>query len=187
MTKQEIQTMQKKIGVEPDGFWGPQSITACQAHLRQPMPAKNPWPATNQPSLTQFYGQPGDESKLTALNVEGLGIEYDGKPVRIIRCHAKIAASLKRILTAISQGPHRQILKKYAGCFNNRPMRGGTLPSLHARAAAIDLDPESNANHTPWPTHATMPLEVMEEFAKEGWLPAGAFWHRDGMHFQATA
>jgi hypothetical protein len=31
-----------------------------------------------------------------------------------------------------------------------------------------------------------MPIEVMEEFAKEGWLPAGAFWSRDAMHFQAT-
>jgi hypothetical protein len=26
----------------------------------------------------------------------------------------------------------------------------------------------------------------MEEFAKEGWLSAGAFWSRDAMHFQAT-
>jgi hypothetical protein len=26
----------------------------------------------------------------------------------------------------------------------------------------------------------------MEEFAKEGWLAAGAFWGRDAMHFQAT-
>jgi hypothetical protein len=31
-----------------------------------------------------------------------------------------------------------------------------------------------------------MPIEVMEEFAKEGWLPAGAFWSRDSMHFQST-
>jgi hypothetical protein len=27
---------------------------------------------------------------------------------------------------------------------------------------------------------------VMEEFAKEGWLAAGAFWSRDSMHMQAT-
>jgi hypothetical protein len=31
-----------------------------------------------------------------------------------------------------------------------------------------------------------MPIQVMEEFAKEGWLAAGAFWGRDAMHFQAT-
>ena len=65
-------------------------------------------------------------------------------------------------------------------------MRGGSLPSLHARGAAIDLDPGTNGLHTPWPTRATMPLEVMECFAREGWLAAGAFWGRDAMHFQAT-
>ena len=90
------------------------------------------------------------------------------------------------ILTAISKGPHRRILEKYAGCFNNRAMRGGSLPSLHARGAAVDFDPDNNGNHVSWPTRATMPLEVMEEFAKEGWIAAGAFWGRDAMHFQAT-
>jgi hypothetical protein len=65
-------------------------------------------------------------------------------------------------------------------------MRGGSLPSLHARGAAIDLDADNNGNHVAWPVRATMPLEVMEAFAREGWLSAGAAWLRDGMHFQAT-
>ena len=186
MTQKEIQDMQAKIGVEPDGFWGPKSIAACQAHLRKLMPNPSPWPETNQAALTNFYGPAGDESKLTTINVAPLGMLYEGKPVRIIRCHAKVAESLKRILTAISKGPHRKVLEKYAGVFNNRAMRGGNLPSLHARGAAIDLDPDSNSNHTPWPTRATMPLEVMEEFAKEGWISAGAFWGRDAMHMQTT-
>ena len=89
-----------------------------------------------------------------------------------------MADSLKRIFTALSKGPHKAVLEQYAGCFNNRPMRGGSLPSLHARGAAVDLDPDSNGNHVAWPTRATMPLEVMEEFAKEGWLCAGAFGQR---------
>jgi hypothetical protein len=186
MTHKEIQDMQAKIGTTPDGFWGPKSIAACQEYLRKLMPNPSPWPETNQAALTKFYGAAGDESKLTTINVASLGIQYEGKPVRIIRCHAKVAESLKRILTALSKGPHRKVLERYAGCYNNRLMRGGSLPSLHARAAAVDFDPESNGNHTPWPTRATMPLEVMEEFAKEGWMPAGAFWQRDSMHFQAT-
>jgi hypothetical protein len=65
-------------------------------------------------------------------------------------------------------------------------MRGGTRPSTHARGIAIDLAPVWNGNATPWPAKATMPLAVMEQFAREGWLPAGAFWGRDAMHFQAT-
>jgi hypothetical protein len=111
---------------------------------------------------------------------------YDGKPVRSVRCHRKVAASLKRILTALSKGPHKSVLTQYAGCYNNRTMRGGSLPSLHARGAAVDLDPDSNGNHVTWPNRATMPLGVMEEFAREGWKSAGAFWSRDGMHHEAT-
>ena len=91
------------------------------------MPKKNPWPATDQASLTKFYGAAGDESKLVRLDVTGLGLKYEGKPVKVIRCHGKVADSLKRALVEISQGPARAVLEKYAGCFNDRPMRGGGL------------------------------------------------------------
>lgn len=186
MNQLDIIAMQQRIGVVTDGFWGPKSIAACQSYLRALMPKKNPWPDTSQAALTKFYGDPGDESQLIAVNVEGLGMLYEGKPVRVIRCHNKVAASLCRILQAIKSSPSASVLKQYAGCYNNRSMRGGSLPSLHARGAAIDLDPDHNGNHIPWPTRATMPLDVMEAFAREGWTPAGAFWGRDAMHFQAT-
>ena len=184
--RDDIIALQLKIGASPDGFWGPKSIAATQKHLRRLMPAVNPWPKTDEKSLAEFYGAPGDENQLVALNVEGLGIGYDGKPVTAMRCHKRVAASLKRVLTEISKGRHAKLLKHYAGCYNHRPMRGGTRPSLHARGAAIDIDPETNGLVTHWPMKATMPLEVMEAFAREGWLPAGAFWSRDAMHFQAT-
>jgi hypothetical protein len=186
MTRAQIQEMQKRIGATPDGFWGPQSIAACQKHLRKLMPKPHPWPKSDQASLTAFYGAAGDESKLVLIDVQGLGIEYDRKAVRVIRCHAKVADSLKRILQDIAAGPHAAILREYAGVYNNRTMRNGTSPSLHARGAAIDLAPDANANSTHWPIRATMPLGVMESFAREGWLPAGAFWGRDAMHFQST-
>jgi hypothetical protein len=185
MTKDRIKRIQAKIGAEVDGFWGPRSIAACQAYLRSLMPADANWPGTSQAALQGFYGSPGDESQLVSLNVDGLGLRYDGQPVRSIRCHDKVADSLKRILTELAK-THPGILVQYAGVFNNRPMRGGSLPSLHARGAALDLAPDANANKTPWPVVADMPLEVMEAFAREGWTPAGAFWGRDAMHFQAT-
>jgi hypothetical protein len=186
MNQEQIKAIQSKIGTTPDGFWGPKSIAACQSYLRKLMPLQNPWPKTDQTSLTKFYGTAGDESQLVNLDVVGLGVLYDGKSVKTIRCHKNVAESLKRVLTAISKSPNSHLLKEYAGCYNNRKMRGGSLPSLHARGAAIDLFPSSNGNHTIWPTKATMPLEIMEEFSKEGWLSAGAFWNRDAMHFQAT-
>ena len=45
MTRRDIQLMQEKIGVTPDGFWGPVSIKACQDHLRKMAALPNHWPA----------------------------------------------------------------------------------------------------------------------------------------------
>lgn len=182
----EIIALQKRLKVEPDGFWGPKSIAAAQAHLRALMPKKNPWPKSSQADLQAFYGSPGDESKLVNLDVSGLGISYDNRPVKNIRCHRRVSESLERILIALNASPHKAILRRFDGCYANRPMRNGRLPSLHARGAAIDFDAESNGLNTPWPVRATMPFEIMEIFASEGWLPAGAFWHRDAMHFQSS-
>lgn len=185
MNRAEIIRTQQVIGVQPDGFWGPKSIAACQKYLRGLMPTPNPWPKSDQKSLTAFYGEPGDESKHTRISVSGLGVKYGGKPVKEILCHQKVSASLLRVIQTLAKS-HPEILALYDGCYNDRPMRGGTLPSLHARAAAIDFASGTNGNKTSWPVSATMPIEVMAAFAREGWLAAGAFWGRDAMHFQAT-
>src|SRR6478672_5569472 len=76
MSPQQIKEIQTKIGVEADGFWGPISTRACEDYLRQFMPKPNPWPKTDQASLTAFYGKPGDESKRTRIDVTGLGVKY---------------------------------------------------------------------------------------------------------------
>ena len=178
--------MQKVIGVTPDRFWGPRSIAAVQLYLRSFMPSPNPWPTQDWRALTAFYGLPGDLSRHEQIYVSGLGVCYLGKPVKSITVHKRVAASLLSILTDIAASPHAAILRQYAGVYNNRLMRGGTSPSLHARAAAIDLAPGANGNLVHWPTRATMPLDVMVVFARHGWLSAGAFWQRDSMHFQAT-
>ena len=186
MTQQQIKDMQRRIGATPDGFWGPRSIAACKAHLLRMMPKPNPWPATDQRSLQRFYGSPGDESRLVPLNVVGLGIQYDEKKVNTIRCHHKVAKSLGLILEELDASRFAYLLWTYEGCYNNRNMRGRSVPSLHARGAAIDFMAATNGMNMVWPTRSTMPLEVMEIFAKHGWVAAGAFWGYDGMHFQAT-
>jgi hypothetical protein len=185
MNRQEIKELQAAVNTAPDGIWGNDSISKCQAHLRRLMPSPNPWPESGQSSLRAFYGSPGDESQLVNLPVDGLGVRYLGAPVKTVRCHRKVAESLGRVIEQLSNiAP--DILLEYAGCFNNRSVRGGSAPSLHAYGAAIDFAPDTNGNNAHWPTNSTMPLKVMEAFAREGWLPAGAFWHRDAMHFQAT-
>jgi hypothetical protein len=185
MTRNQLITLQERIGTTPDGFWGPKSIQACQRHLRAMMPKPNPWPKQDAQSLIRFYGTPG-EKNLVNLPVNHLPIRYAGNPVKSIRCHGLVADSLLRVLADIASGPHAKILTEYAGCYNYRPMRNGTRISTHAWGIAIDLAAEYNANSRNWPVSAAMPIGVMESFAREGWLAAGAFWGRDAMHFQAT-
>ena len=81
MTKEEIISMQKKIGVTADGFWGPKSNEACKKYLRSLMPAKNPWPKSDQASLRKFYGTPGDESNLVSVAFP-FPTFYEGKTVK---------------------------------------------------------------------------------------------------------
>lgn len=190
MKAAEIKAMQRQLGVEPDGFWGPVSQSACRTHLRRLMPVPNPWPATDSASLRAFYGDPGDEDNLVTIEFP-FPMFYDGKRVTKTRVHRKCADSLTRILKdirdLIPQRPDIQDeAEDYGGVFNFRLKRGGTSYSLHAYGAAIDLDADDNTFRDAWPVIADMPLPIMEAFAREGWVAAGAFWGYDAMHFQAT-
>lgn len=190
MTTEQIQRMQRVLGVNPDGFWGPKSIQRCKDHLFGLMPIPNPWPFPTREGLREFYGEPGDEANLVAIEFP-YPMFYGGQRVTKTRCHKKVAASLLRILKNIGErgAGTREILEPaqdYGGIFNFRNKRGGTSLSVHAWGAAIDLDADDNSFRDPWPLVADMPLSVMEEFAKEGWTSAGAFWGYDAMHFQAT-
>lgn len=189
MNRAQIIALQERVGTTPDGFWGPKSIATCQKHLRALMPQPSVWPRSSQASLRAFYGDPAKGEvapRLRQADVSGLGLRYDGKPVRMITAHERCVESLVRVLRAVAAGPHAAVLAEFAGIYNHRPKRDGSTWSLHAYGAAIDLKPATNGLHTHWPTRADMPIEVMEAFAREGWLPAGAFWSRDAMHFQAT-
>lgn len=190
MNTEEIKSMQSRIGVLADGFWGPKSIAACKAHLRRLMPTDNPWPNPDQSSLRAFYGAPGDESNLVTVTFP-YPMFYEGKRTFKTRVNRKCADSLLRVLSAIgkSYGTDRGTMEEaedYGGVYNFRLKRGGSSYSLHAYGAAIDLDADDNTFRDNWPMKADMPLSIMEEFAREGWISAGAFWGYDAMHHQAT-
>jgi len=186
MTRAEIMAMQERVGVEPDGFFGPKSIAAVQRHLRALMPSPNPWPKSDQASLRKFYGAPDDNGGIVSIPApEWLRLYDTQQPVKTIPCHEKVAESLLRALDA-AYAAAPDFASRFFGCHVDRNMRGGSLPSLHAYGAAIDLAASTNGNKTHWPTKADMPLQVMEAFALEGWLSAGAFWSRDAMHMQSS-
>lgn len=173
-----------------DGFWGPASIRACRAYVRSLMPATSPWPAPNAAALRKFYGAPGQESMLTRI-VFPFPMTYEGRPVTSTRAHMKCAASLLRVLTDIVTRHGKndgvmEVASRYSGCYENRLKTNGSTPSTHAHGAGFDLDAEHNSFVESWPMKATMPLEIIECFAREGWVSAAVFWGYDAMHEQAT-
>lgn len=189
MTLQEIKDIQKKVGTNPDGFWGPESIEDCQKYLCSIMPSQR-WPGSDEKSLQKFYGEPGDEENLVVVKFP-FPVFYDNELVKTTRVHEKCADSFLRILQDVwdrHQGDTRIIhaIQRYSGCFNFRKKRGGSTLSVHAYGAAVDFDDLNNSFHSSWPMKAAMPFEIVEAFAREGWKSAGAFWGYDAMHFQAT-
>jgi len=186
MTKKQIVALQERVGTTPDGFWGPKSIAACKRHLKALMPKNSPWPSPSGGELRRFYGHHSDNTPIIRVDAPSWMRLYDSnKRVKSIYVHKRCADSLLRALEAAHKKAP-DFVKRYFGCHVDRSMRGGSRPSTHAYGAAIDLAASTNRNKQSWPISANMPIEVMEEFAKEGWTPAGAFWGRDAMHFQAT-
>jgi hypothetical protein len=201
MTQKEIENMQRRVNLwlaetdqpllEVDGFWGPKSQAASRRYLRSLMPVPNPWPSSDQRSVQAFYGKPGDESQLVSIEFP-FPMFYGGKRVTRTRCHRKVAASLLRILERLGDrfSRNREVMEEaedYGGIFNFRPKRGSSSLSLHSWGIAIDLDADDNTFRNTWPLQADMPLEICEEFAREGWTSAGVFWGYDAMHHEATS
>lgn len=194
MNLEQIRTIQETIGAEPDGFWGPISTKACRNYLRARMPVSHPFPTSRQ--VTAFYGRHGEPngsySPPTVKIDLPFDIYYGDRPVNILRPHEKCAESLLHAFELLASRFPTEYARRtagiltYDGLYNPRPMRGGTAWSMHSWAIAIDLCAAKNGNTVHWPTGASMPLAVMECFAEAGWTPAGAFWSRDAMHFEAV-
>lgn len=197
MTQQQIADIQRRIGATPDGFWGPKSIAACQAHLKKRMP-KGRFPTQAQVSSGKSifgpHGVPGGYTPpMKSIRLPFVLHLYGdaGQTVPTIKAHEKCADALlsvfQRLKDAYPTTEERKAagILDYFGLYNPRAVRGGSSWSMHSWAIAIDLDANRNGNTTHWPTKSTMPLTVMECFAAEGWLSAGAFWSRDAMHSQA--
>ena len=78
-------------------------------------------------------------------------------------------------------------LDRFGGCYNYRPMRGGSALSTHAWGAAVDLDPERN--QLTWgadkAAFAAPEYEAFWQIVEaHGAVSLGRSRNRDWMHFQ---
>jgi hypothetical protein len=192
-----------------DGLWGPQTEYACDMlayhheHGRLPPPFRdetpldvnpNGWPRQTEAELIRHYGEIGkNQTMLTLPYPHRLAWDLR-KTVKKFSCHEKVHDSALRVLTRVlaHYGPERipeLRLDRWAGCLNERKMRGGTRWSLHAWGIAIDYDSEFNGYN--WGRdRATLAQPEYDPWwrfwEEEGWVSLGRTRNFDWMHVQAA-
>lgn len=210
-----IQNILREKGLDPgpvDGFWGPSTEFAFDqamhpsessdwrdGQVEEDLSIENPngWPNADQTSLIEFYGQPGDSSNLTQIELP-FPMRIAWNPSQVVTkttVHKKCAESLLRILNEILDHYgldeiQRLRIDHFGGVYNVRKKRGGSTWSSHAFAAAIDLDPANNKLRmkAPEASFSQSPyIPMIKAFESEGWTSLGRAKNYDWMHFQATA
>lgn len=193
-------------GIEIDGDYGPK--TAARVKVLRAAAKKSPdgiwftdepdepekptgklWPRwANESELRAFY------TPITIVTITPpypLRIKLDSgwKPLKTLRCHAKVAGSISRILMEIKSHYNGDLaairkagMDSCGGMYVDRPVTGGKRKSMHAYGAAIDLGVERNQLGT----KGDMPKAVIAIFKDEGWRWGGDYTGRkDPMHFEA--
>jgi hypothetical protein len=87
---------------------------------------------------------------------------------------------LKTALTNLITRGYIDELKTWDGCFNIRPMRGGTNYSLHSWGIAIDV----NAATNPYGGPVNMTPGFVSCWIDAGFDWGGVWRTKDGQHFQ---
>ncbi len=204
-------TLQQVDAGPVDGFWGPQTQYAFELLQHREnygdwpplwrdwvLPNTNPnnWPDENEAALTAFYGPPCNEAALVNVDLPyTMRLAWDlNTSLNRIRCHNKVADSVRRVLTAALQHYGNQQLRelrldRFGGCYNPRRKRGGSAWSTHAWGIALDFDPDRN--QLSWGRdRATLARPEYERWWQlweaEGWVSLGRKANYDWMHVQAA-
>ena len=206
-----IQLLCLENGIDPgdiDGYWGQQSDSAFNQYLylrehghlpepwrpeeRQPVNPNN-WPVQYTPAFDAFYGARGSSLVKVQLPYPHRLAWDPAVIVNSFSCHQKVHDSLRRVLMRVVDHYGLEKIKElrldlWGGCYNERPLRGGTKWSMHSWGIAIDYDP--SRNKLEWgrdkAAFARPEYDMWWQFwEEEGWVSLGRDKNFDWMHFQA--
>ena len=183
--------------------------------LIKPEPVATPYPQTApitatitapiwplQSDCNAFYGNPGDTPEQWAAWEAANLVEVpcpwplimDNVSLTKIRIHKKCADSLTRVLNNIWDATGKSLsaiaalrYNRFSGSYNQRPIRGGTMRSMHGFGAAIDWDDQDNQQHALHHLFQDNSLLVVK-FKEENWTWGGDWQSSsiDSMHVQAA-
>jgi hypothetical protein len=207
-----LQIVCLEAGFDPygiDGLWGVNTENAYNSYLLflqtnkppdtwrpEDIPDVNPnnWPKQYTPEFDAFFGPKGSNHVRLSLPYP-LKLSWDtGTTINSLYCHAKVHDSMKRVLNKVLDHYgldeiERLRLDVCAGCYNDRPIRGGTKPSMHSWAVAVDFDPDNNSLEWGRDRASFARPEYnkwWECWEEEGWVSLGRQRNFDWMHVQAA-
>lgn len=207
-----LQAVCLEVGFDPqgiDGLWGQNTDNAYNNYLfflvnnkppdswrPEDLPDVNPnhWPRQYTPQFDAFYGPKG--SSLVRIELPySMKIAWDTRQtVTKFSCHSKVKDSMLRVLTKVLEHYgineiRRLRLDMWGGCYNERPIRGGTKWSMHSWAIAVDFDPSRNMLEWGRDKASFAAPEYnrwWELWEQEGWVSLGRQRNFDWMHVQAA-
>lgn len=190
--KNDIASIQRRIGVCPDGIIGPLTINALKKTLGISAEVLPVWPTQAEVrGGKSVFGAPGCENELVNLSPP-YPLFYEGKQVKTIRVHRLIARHVKDALTEVLQcygedEIHRLGLNLYGGSYNYRNTSGGSSLSMHAWGIALDFSPAANSYTTRAPRASLSHKDCehwWEIWESHGAVSLGRSCDRDWMHLQ---
>lgn len=208
-----IQLTCKATGFSPgpiDGYWGPSTANAVEEYLyfkennvapiswrpeERDLSKPSPWPKAYTPEFDKFYGPVGDQNLVRIALPYTMKLAWNtDQKVNSLRCHKLVAESAKAVFGEVLKQYGQQRISElrldyFGGCYNKRPIRGGTKWSMHSWGIAFDFDPMRNqlkwgrdrANFAK-PEYETW-WQIWED---HGWTSLGRERNFDWMHVQAA-
>lgn len=152
-----VTRIQKKVGVKADGIVGPNTLAAICRALGISAQTPPNWPTQAEVrSGKSMFGAPGCEEDLVSI-IPAYPLIYEGKTLRTIRVHRRIASHVQAALREVLAHYGREEIERlglnlYGGSYAYRTTSGGNKSlSMHAWGIALDFSPADNAYATKAP------------------------------------
>jgi hypothetical protein len=156
-------------------------------------PAKNfdPGRVRFEPLFVAMYGDCRKNEVARRMRAVAWLPRHDGGRVMITTANG-VDAALDAVSRELDQLPGDLIkyLKPSAGTYNCRAIAGSSARSMHAYAAAIDVNTDWS-DYWRWGPHPAepvwknrIPVEIVRVFERHGFIWGGTWYHFDTMHFE---
>lgn len=125
------------------------------------------------------FGKAGDEKNQELFDLP-YPLLYNGVKVTRSRAHKLMVPVFKAVLAELKAKGLEKYVQNYGGIYNHRPITGTQKLSTHSWGIAIDIEPQKY----PLGSTARIQADVIEVFARYGFIYGGDFPTPDPMHMQ---